>query len=305
MTSHSTAVPVLVLTLSLLGTLPVGATQIAVLVHGYLGDGMSWHRSGVVPQLEKRGWQGAGHWRSTRRGVELDARPAPPRSNRRYYTVDLPSTAPLAHQARFLGGMLISIAKQHPNAAIDLVGHSAGGVVARLALVNYGAGSVTRLTTIAAPHLGTRRAWQALEATDDRGLLGKVKRWFVKRKVGDETYEAVQKSRGALTDLGPPVPGSLLFWLNSQPHPDIVYVSIVRATGFGMPGDRIVPAPSQDMNQVPVLHGRANTLVVANGHLLRADDGELLARLLASDADRSPDNARQVAEQRGHFAYPF
>jgi len=36
-------------------------------------------------------------------------------------------------QARLLGGMLGAIAQRHPTDTVDLLGHSAGGVVARLA----------------------------------------------------------------------------------------------------------------------------------------------------------------------------
>jgi triacylglycerol esterase/lipase EstA (alpha/beta hydrolase family) len=60
---------------------------------------------------------------------------------------------------------------------VDFIGHSAGGVVARVALVNYGADTVAWLITIAAPHLGTERASEALDATDDSGLVGGIKRW--------------------------------------------------------------------------------------------------------------------------------
>jgi hypothetical protein len=202
------------------------------------------------------------------------------------YTVDLPSTAPLAEQARLLGGMLQGTARRHPDAPLDLVGHSAGGVVARLALVNYGAATVTRLTTIASPHLGTERAWQALDATDDRGLFGSIKRWLVERKVGDELYRTVQSSRGALADLAPPIPGNLLYWLNSREHPAIEYIAVVRGAAYGLPGDQVVPAPSQDLNRVPALHGRAQVRVMASDHLLSARDGLLLSQLVASPAER-------------------
>ena len=175
---------------------------------------------------------------------------------------------------------------------MTLVGHSAGGVVARLALVTGGRGQVGRLITIAAPHLGTTRAWQAIEATDDSGLLGGLKKWWVKRKVGEQVYEEVRQSRGALADLGPPVPGSLLFWLNNQKHPDIEYVSIIRSAGYGFPGDRIVPAYSQDMNQVPALRGRSRAIPVAWGHLLERSDAGLLVRLLAP-ASQAPAPAAQ------------
>lgn len=265
-----------------IGVVPVVvADRIAVLVHGYLGDEGTWRQPGVSPSLERAGWQAAGHWQSTPSGVKLMPGNTGDIGELAYFTAGLPSKAPLGEQARFLGGMLLAIAKRYPETPIDLIGHSAGGVVARLALVTYGAGNVERLITIAAPHLGTERAWQAMDATDDRGLFGKVKRWFVKRKVGDDVYRTVQGSRGALADLSPPVPGTMLYWLNHQKHPDITYVSIVRGAAFGFAGDQIVPAPSQDMNRVPVLAGKAQTLVVASGHLLTAQDGQLLAEILA------------------------
>ncbi len=154
---------------------PASAGRILVLVHGYLGDSASWQQSGVLPVLKRAGWKLAGNWQSTRSGLRLES-VGPPAGEFAIYTVDLPSTAPLMEQARLLGGMLIAIAQQHPTDTVDLIGHSAGGVVARLALVSYGAGTVTRLVTIAAPHLGTERAWEALDATDDSGLFGGIKR---------------------------------------------------------------------------------------------------------------------------------
>jgi pimeloyl-ACP methyl ester carboxylesterase len=256
------------------------AGDLLVLVHGYLGDAVSWDRAGVTPALVDAGWQVAGTWYSTPSGVRLDRASAAPGLDRRIYLVDLPSTAPLGVQASYLAGMLDAMTRRHPAADIQLVGHSAGGVVARLALVRYGAGKVTRLVTIASPHLGTDRAWQALDATDDSGLLGGLKRWLVQRKVGEAAYRTVQQSRGVLMDLGPPVPGSLLQWLNGQQHPGIDYVSIVRSAGYGIAGDRIVPAPSQDLNQVAALRGKARTIVVASDHLLGPGDAALLLALL-------------------------
>jgi len=254
-----------------------------VLVHGFLGDPASWQQSGVLPVLEQAGWKFAGNWQSTQSGVQL--KPAgQPAGEFAIYTVDLPSTAPLMEQARFLGGMLGAIAKLHPTDTVDLIGHSAGGVVARLALVNYGAGTVTRLITIAAPNLGTERASQALDATDDSGMFGGIKRWFVKRKVGDDMYRTIQSSRWALSDLAPPVPGNLLYWLNNRQHPDIVYVAVVRGTAFGMPGDQVVPAASQDLRRVPALNSRASIRVVAGDHQLSRQDGLLLSELVSRPA---------------------
>jgi pimeloyl-ACP methyl ester carboxylesterase len=234
--------------------------------------------------LEQAGWKVAGNWQSTQSGVRLKAA-GPPAGEFAIYKVDLPSTAPLMEQARLLGGMLAAIAQRHPADTVDLIGHSAGGVVARLSLVSYGAGTVTRLITIAAPHLGTERASQALDATDDSGLFGGIKRWFVKRKVGDDLYRTIQSSRWALSDLAPPVPGNLLYWLNGRLHPDIVYVAVVRGAAYGLPGDQVVPAPSQDLRRVPALNGRATIRVVAGGHELRRQDGLLLSELVSRPAN--------------------
>ncbi|MGE5155572.1 MAG: esterase/lipase family protein [Bdellovibrio bacteriovorus] len=255
-------------------------------MHGYLGDSRSWQQSGVLPVLAQAGWRVAGNWKSTPSGVRLEP-VGPPAGEFAVYTVDLPSAAPLMEQARLLGGMLGAIAHRDPTGTIDLVGHSAGGVVARLALVNYGAGTVTRLVTIAAPHLGTERASQALDAADDSGLFGGIKRWFVKRKVGDDLYRTVQSSRGVLADLSPPVPGNLLYWLNARPHPAIAYVAVVRGAAYGMPGDQVAPAPSQDLRRVPALNGQASIRVVAGGHELSQQDGLLLSELVSQPAKAS------------------
>lgn len=263
---------------------PASAGRILVLVHGYLADSAAWRLSGVLPVLDQAGWKLAGNWQSMRSGVRL--KPAGrPVGEFAIYTVDLPSTAPLMEQARLLGGMLAAIAQRHPTETVDLIGHSAGGVVARLALVNYGAGTVTRLITIAAPHLGTERAIEALDATDDRGLFGGIKRWFVQRQVGDDLYRTVQSSRGVLADLAPPVPGNLLYWLNGRQHPDIDYLAVVRGSAYGLPGDQVVPAPSQDLRRVPALRGRADIRVEADSHDLSWRDGLLLSELVSKPAN--------------------
>jgi pimeloyl-ACP methyl ester carboxylesterase len=196
------------------------------------------------------------------------------------YTVSLPSQAPVVVQADWLAAMLHEVGKLHPDEPINMAAHSAGGVVARMTLVRHGALGIRPLITIAAPHLGTGRAGQALEATDDSGMFGFVKSWLVRRATGDALYATAQMSRGLLFDLTPPRPGNLLFWLNQQPHPDIRYTSIMRIGTFYMPGDFVVPPPSQDLNGVPALAGRARTYSMAEGHLLTPQDGDLIGNLL-------------------------
>ena len=96
------------------------------------------------------------------------------------------------------------------------------------------------------------------------------------------SYRAVKSSRGALLDLTPAYPGSLLHWLNAQPHPQIAYYSIVTPGPVGM-GDELVPVFSQDMNNVPVLNGRSKTIAVPGGHSLNPQVGIALIEILAQN----------------------
>ena len=205
------------------------------------------------------------------------------------YAVDLPSQAPIVIQADWLAAQLREIRKLQPDEPINLVAHSAGGVVARMTLVRHGALGVRQLITIATPHFGTGRAVQALEATDNRGMFGFVKSWLVRRATGNELYATVKQSQGLLFDLLPPAPGNLLFWLNQQRHPDIKYTSIMRIGTFYMPGDQVVPPLSQDLNRVPALAGKVKTYSMAEGHLLTPQDGDLIGNLLATASEGAKD----------------
>ena len=98
---------------------------------------------------------------------------------------------------------------------------------------------------------------------------------------GGETYDIAKRSRGLFVDLVRPRPGSLLFWLNSQKHPDLQYFSIVRGEAAIMSGDYIVPGYSQDMNNVPALSGRSTRIAVGTQHGLEMIDGSVIVNLLA------------------------
>ncbi len=244
----------LIATALLLLSAATARADVAVLVHGYLGSPFSWGDSGVHAALATQGWQP----------------PGPPAAagtanGNTVYTMDLPSIAPLLVQADILTRALRDIESRHPGEKVTLVGHSAGGVVARLALVRGGPGQVKRLITIAAPHLGTERALEALDATHDSCPIGMIKDFF-----GGGLYHTVKASSPLLVDLTPAVPGSLLYWLNAQPHPDI----------DGFAGDVVVPGFSQDMNQVPALRGRSRLVAAPSPHELLPGDGPLLAMLL-------------------------
>jgi pimeloyl-ACP methyl ester carboxylesterase len=266
----------LLFSLLLLGSAAVKA-DIVVLVHGYLGSPNSWQNSRINHQLQAGGWQKAGIVFQTRSGAML-TKPPSPATDHEVYSVRLPSKAPAMLQAEMLHGMISDLEKRHPDEAITLIGHSAGGVVARLKLVRFGAGQVDKLITIAAPHLGTHMAIRALEETHESGPVGILKSFF-----GGDTYHTVKSSTGLLLDLVPARPGNLIYWLNSQPHPDIDYISIVRGQDVNLNGDRIIPGFSQDMNNVPVLRGKSQRYYLPTGHLLNKQDGKLLVRLLKND----------------------
>jgi len=249
--------------------------DILVLVHGYLSGAQSWDASGITAVLEYAGWHRAGLFTANPAGIQAIPAPGGTASNK-FYVVDLPSEAPILIQAFQLRQILQAINQAQPGEPIILVGHSAGGVVARVVLVRGGVRNVKALITIASPHLGTYRAEQALDATDIPFPFSMVTDFF-----GGETYDIARRSRGLYEDLVRPRPGSLLFWLNSQKHPDIQYFSIVRGEAAVMSGDYIVPGYSQDMNNVPALRGKSVRIAVGTQHGLEAIDGNVIVNLLA------------------------
>lgn len=260
-------------------SLPAPAA-VTVLIHGFLGSDRSWLESGVIEQLHQRGYEWVGTYSQSPTGIVFHPI-GNAEADKPVYTVNLPSTAPIQVQADWLAAYLRDLRVRHPTEPITLVGHSAGGVVARAALVLNEVQGVTRLITIAAPHLGTWRSLQALEALDDDDLffipVGRVKRWLVKRRLGGWLYYTLKASRGVLYDLRPAVPGSFLYWLNRLQHPDIDYVSLIRTGTFYMPGDRLVPPFSQDMRLVPAIGDRARSYTTPAGHPLTPHDGAVLA----------------------------
>lgn len=262
--------PIALAVLIWLSIMPPASAETALLIHGYLGDGNSWKSSGIENTLTRSGWVNGGR---------LDASTSPSRlgpdnSHPVFFTLDLPSTAPLTHQADVLWARVNQLDDYRPGEPVVLVGHSAGGVVARLALVRFGPGPVTTLITIASPHLGTPRALQGLDVIQDSGPFE-----FIKKLVGGNEYRQVKRSGVTLWDLAPPRPGNLLYWLNTKEHPALRYVSVIRVPGPNG-SDEIVPTFSQDLNQVQSLRGRSEVIPTWGEHYLDASDGHLIHRVL-------------------------
>ena len=260
---------------------PAAHADVLVLVHGWMSNGDTWIRNGVMQALQSKGWSDAGLIISSPAGIHHTPAPQQQTSKNIAYRTHLPAEAPLQLQAAHLFAQLQYIQQKHPTEQITLVGHSAGGVVARLVVVRPEKLNIKSLITIATPNLGTGRAIQGLDIADSKPFFCPGPGIdFLKEIVGGSDYRYLKHSRGALVGLTPAVPGSLIGWLNQQPHPDIKYHAIVRNNGAG---DELVPGFSQDLNQVPALKGKAKVHSTPAAHFLNPADGHLLAQILAAE----------------------
>ena len=249
-------------------------SDIMLLMHGYLGDATSWEKAGINEVLHQQGWQRAGMFRGSSEGPKLYLAEKTDAKNL-VYVATLPSDAPVMVQADTLKTIIDIIRRKHPDDAMVLVGHSAGGVVARMALVRHQLQNIKALITIASPHIGTNRADQALDITANHGPFNIVKSVF-----GGDSYNALRHSRGLMIDLRYPQPGNMLYWLNSQPHPAIQYASIIRLTNDGAAGDFYVPGFSQNMNNVPTLQGKSSTFATPTSHFLVRQDADTILSII-------------------------
>ncbi len=249
--------------------------DVLVLVHGYLASADSWEITGINNLLDANGWKRGGLITSAPATVAPVLVGPGKDAENKVYVVDLPAEAPIIVQTDQFLAMLATIQALHPDDSLIIVGHSAGGIVARTALVRGNIQNVKALITIASPHVGTTLANRALDATDESGLFGGIKSFF-----GGSGYDTLRRSRGLLFDLAHPYPGSLLYWLNAQQHPDIKYVSVVRLDPVGFAGDELVPGYSQDMNNIPTIQGKSSVIITPAGHTLVTQDGATLLQIL-------------------------
>jgi triacylglycerol lipase len=253
--------------------------DVVVLVHGWAANADTWIQSGIMQALQVNGWSNAGVVTATPEGGVFHFAGDKNVNKNKVYRAQLPAEAPLQIQAAHLYSELLFINNRHTGEKIILVGHSAGGVVARLVLINPESPRIEALITIASPNLGTDRAIQGMDVIHDKPFFcpgpGIT---FLKNIVGGDDYRYLKHSQGALIDLMPAVPGTLIDWLNQQPHPSINYHSIVRRGG-----DDLVPAFSQDLNQVPRLSGKSEVYLTHANHALNAADGNLLVSILRKD----------------------
>lgn len=224
----------------LFGFSMLAQATVVVLVHGYLSTGEVWHKEGIIQQLD----------------FHLP--------NTAVYTPTLPYKAPILEQAEVLKNALLDVKAKHKDEKIILIGHSAGGVVARAYLVLSQDTQVKALFTIASPHLGTDRS-------DIANVLSRVPVL--------KSITPLERSRGLFFDLSV-INKSFLGQLNLLPHPNIYYVSLIRSSAIPF-GDFVVSPYSQNMHFIPALQGKAvMSLVTPGGHFIHPRDGVVLIGLL-------------------------
>lgn len=241
-----------------------------VLVHGFTANGMNWRSTNFTKPLLSAGWKDGGGYGYSPQSMLLASGSL--LKGDVFFTVELPSRAALQIQESLLAKYLAHLYSQR-HEAISLVGHSAGGVVARLYILNPAHQPVNTLITIAAPHLGT-------PAANIAHLAGNSPIGMMTSMMGEDT---LQNARGLFSDLKEEKPYNFLYWMNRQLHPDIHYASIIRNNkSIKRPKqfDFIVPPESQDMNNVLALKNRSGVAYTTQSHSLNHKDGLVVLEVL-------------------------
>ena len=270
----------LVIALILLNYCTNAQSDILILVHGWSANANTWVQSGVVNSLAANGWHNAGIVISTANYQVKYLPEYGSNAQNKVYRAHLPAGAPLTIQASHLLAEINYIHHLYPAENINIAGHSAGGIVSRLAILQKNNLPITSLITIASPNLGTHRATEALNLIYEKPVFCPGPGLeFVKSMIGGNDYNQIKHTQDALFDLQPENNTNLLGWLNRQTYPNIKYHSIIRNRP-GYSGDELVPAFSQDLNQIISLQGRARIYFTKTGHSLNPLDGKLLASIL-------------------------
>lgn len=163
------------------------------------------------------------------------------------------STADMRRSARLLGELLERLQAGHPGVPIDVIAHSQGGIVARLALTDEAeAGdprfpAVASLVTLGTPHQGAPLATALAMA--DRSLTGSsietAAHAALPQFVDPEAASVVQLAEGS----------ELLRELSRRPLP-----TGIKATSIGAREDIVVPAGTTRLDRAD------NVIVSVPGH---------------------------------------
>lgn len=240
--------------------------DVLLLAHGFQSNLRIWEQSGITPILERYGWHKSDFLMTSRQGIVPFHTPEKLSPNK-IVSLQLSSELPLRVQADQFTAALRYLQDFYPNEPLIIVGHSLGGLTARLALVKNNPNQVKALITIATPHLGTRLAEYGMQELNDNIFSQWAKRMF-----GGGQYQALERSQPVIYDLLPERPGNMLYALNRQAHPNLKYISIVRSFQNGTLGDLVVAGYSQDMQNVPALAHKSQRILHGFQHELSAND---------------------------------
>jgi triacylglycerol lipase len=250
--------------------------KVVVLIHGWMGNFNSWENSKVIKKLKKADWTRGGIlFNSKNKGVRIVNQNIR-KSKKIFYTVNIPSRSSIYNQTEnHLKPILNKIVKFHSNEDIILIGHSAGGIVARTAIVTSNFPQITTLITIASPNLGTPLAIKALKKTNKSFPFSVATDLFA-----GEKYRTVKAPKALLRDLVPPKKGNFLDFLNNKSHPDINYICILRGNSKKGFGDCLVPGYSQNLNNVKAINGKAKIYNTLTSHSLSVADANSIVMIL-------------------------
>ncbi|MCW8962908.1 MAG: alpha/beta hydrolase, partial [Gammaproteobacteria bacterium] len=253
----------------LMWLLPLNAhAQVLVLLQGYLGPGSSWRASGVTHILDRADWVDGGHLRIENDKVVNYRKQFG--QDRTFYTLKMPTEAPVMVQAKLLAKYMKDIGKQHPGESLNIAGFSAGGIIGRTYMVmrKDDEPKVATLITISTPHLGTHLA----------EVGSKIRRSPLSSFTPFIGAGSFDRSDALLKDMHPEEYGNFLYWLNRQTHPRARYVSVIKGGRSFIGGDFVVPAYSQNMNNVVALWGMSTTVRLTGTHMLSHVDALLLVQ---------------------------
>jgi len=235
-----------------------------IFIQGYEEDGSEWRTHGVTAPLVAVGWSDGGHLIDNGFNIVM---PLQMDGADHFYTVTLPTEAPLMFQLQQFARYVEAIRLRDPLEPLILVGHSAGGVLARLYMVQYPHIPVAGVVTIASPHRGT-------DLSDIGLLAGQTPLSWGLPFIG---ADSINRSQGLFYDLRREEPGNFLFQLNRDIHPVSRYLSVIHQ-------DWVVAPESQDMRFVAALMntGMVETMYSIGDHDLNPNDGLILADFLTT-----------------------
>ncbi|MCW8983235.1 MAG: alpha/beta hydrolase [Gammaproteobacteria bacterium] len=254
-----------VIILFVLSLLPqIVLAKALIFIQGYDEDGSEWRSHGVTAMLMANGWSDGGHLIDNGTSVMM---PSQVKGADQFYTIALPTEAPLMFQLPILARYIDTVNLRHQSEPLILVGHSAGGVLARLYMVQNPLTAVAGLVTIASPHRGTGLSEAGL-------MVGQSPLSWGLPIIG---ANSINRSQGLFYDLVREAPGNFLFWLNRELHPVSRYLSVIR-------NDWVISNGSQDMRSVAALYnsGMVETAYAAGNHALNPYDGRILVDFLAT-----------------------